>query len=487
MTAVKKDFVFATIPFTDTTSPLLAPAILKSVAIRAGRSAVTIDLNHDFMKQLDLVTDSARRHRILAFFRDEIYDTEIGIEVFDLLCDMARRIMHYQPKFVGLSVFTYNCQAAAKYLSWLLKKKDPTVKIVLGGAGILHHFNGAASWTKNLKNHRVIDEYIIGDGEEVLFQYLKHEPGLISGLGTDTWKQMTNQQLESQPFPDFEDYSLASYQQPVLIGINGSRGCVQKCTFCDVHVHWKKFSYRGGEHIFDEMIYVSQKYGVKDFHFGDSLINGNLREYRKLMSLLATHNQGKQESDKLKWYSFFIFRPKQSFKEQDWHLTSESGGRRLMVGIETLNDQVRRDMGKNFTNEDIDFAFQMAQKYGNIRFTLLFLTGYPTETDADHEFALKWWPKQVRYKDVINGVNTGTPLGILSGTPLEQNFHRLGLSKVGPHPEDWVNAAVDNTPQKRVRWNLELQQLVKQLGFRIIRGHDAHYIIDRMRNDHADI
>jgi hypothetical protein len=302
------------------------------------------------------------------------------------------------------------------------------------------------------------------------------------GLDSEDWHQLSNDEIRSLPIPNYDDYDFLHYELPRSLPILGSRGCVRHCDFCDIHAHWKKFSYRDAENIFLEMLHLSKKFQVYHFHFTDSLINGNMKEYRVLMTKIADHNKNKPDSEKLRWSSFFILRSKSSFSEDDWRLTMDGGALQLAVGIETLSDAARKKLGKNFTNEDIEYAFTMAQKYPGFKFVLLFLTGYPTETDEDHEFELQWWPQQVKYKDVISAVNTGTPLGILHNSPLHANFEKMGLVSVGPAPEDWVNPATDNTPQKRVRWNQEIVDVVTGCGFNISRGHDAHYILERMRS-----
>lgn len=478
-----KDCVFVSIPYTDTDNPLMAPAILKSIANKAGKSATTIDLNIKFVRYLDTLKSPEKRTKILGFFREEKWHPEILPDIFSILKDMADQIIKYSPKLVGISVFTYNCRCCAKYLSWVLKKIDPTVKIILGGSGILHH---CAVFAENLKDGGAIDEFIYGDGERALFEYLQGiSKDKISGLSSSQWLSLTNSELESLPYPDYDDYDFSQYSLPLQIPINSSRGCVQKCDFCDVHGHWKKFAYRTADSIFDQMVCMKEKYGITFFHFTDSLINGNLKEYRELMRLIANYNNGKLQDDKLKWMSFFILRSQKLFGDDDWKLTGEGGGVGLAVGIETLSDSVRKKLGKNFTNDDIDYAFRSAQKFG-IKFTLLFLTGHVYETDEDHEFELAWWPKQIKYKDVIGSVNTGTPLGILENTPLEKNFRILELVKTGPNPEDWVNPKTNNTPAKRAKWNEEIVNVVRQCGFSINVGHDAHYILERMRHDHLE-
>jgi hypothetical protein len=202
-----------------------------------------------------------------------------------------------------------------------------------------------------------------------------------------------------------------------------------------------------------------------------------------MVKLLADFNRTLPEDQKIVWNGFFIFRPQQSFTEEDWRLTIEGGGRGLAVGIETLNDQVRQQLGKSFTNQDIEFSLQMARKYGShkVQLFLLFFTGYPSETQADYDFQVEWWKNHMDYKDVIYAVNTGSPLSILENTPLQKDFEKMGLEWVGPNPEDWVNPANGNTPEQRIKWNELIIKTLEQCGFQNLRGHDTHYILERMK------
>lgn len=477
---MNKDCVFVTVPFTDTLRPLMAPAILKSIAQQAGKTAITIDLNAIFMNKLNAIPDDFK-FQLISFFKEEKWSNGTVDSIFDILNTMATYILEYNPTIVGISVFTYDCRVATKYLAWILKKINPSIKIILGGPGIMQHFSGKADFAEDLQRHGVIDYYVYGDGEKSLYHYLTTGNDKFVGINSHTWLQLSKQEVELLPRPDYNDYDFSLYQAPLSFPILGSRGCVQQCTFCDYHVHWEKFTYRGGQHIFEEMVEFHQKFGVRSFHFADSLINGNLKEYRILTKLLSEYNQKLPSDSRITWGSFFIFRPKTAFTENDWALTFESGGRMLAVGIETTNDKVRKELGKNFTNDDIEFCFQMSQKFGSkIKFSLLFFTGYPSETDADYEYQVNWWRNQKKYKDILFA-NSGTPLGILVNTPLERDFDKLGLIKTGPNPEDWINPATNNTPSKRIKWNAMIVDVLKECEIANYVGHDTHYIIERMK------
>lgn len=479
MSSIKpKRIIFASVPYTDTVSPLMAPAILKSIALKAGWDSSTLDLN---IKTVRIIEKSNFKMQYLDFFHHGQNTKEIKQDLYQMFLGFCDLLLKNQPRVVSLSVFTYNCQIATKYLCFMIKKISPDTKIILGGAGLSNNLLGKSKFAEQLLKNNLIDFYIRGDGENALYDYLiKYDQDSKDKI-TDDWKQLSNEDLLALPIPNYDDYDFSDYRESTVIPMLGSRGCVRNCSFCDVHVHWTKFSWRGGEHIFEEMMQLHKKYGSCKFMFHDSLINGNLKEYRVLMKLIAQYNSTCDPDKKFRWSSFFILRPQQNFTEEDWKLTADGGGLNLFVGVETFNDQARFHLGKKFTNEDIEFSIEMAVKYG-ITMVLLFFVGYITETDADIDFAIKWYRDHAKYKDNLL-INLGTPLGILEGTPLMENFDQLGLVRTGPGDQDWANPEIGNTPGKRVEWFHKLYDAVSELGYTIVGGSDNRYILERMMRD----
>lgn len=467
------DTLFTSVPFTDTNRALMAPAICKSVAIKAGKTSMALDIN---IEVLHTILRHPRKEHMLSFFKDGFLHDDVEQDVFDILQGICDRILHYDPALVGFSVFTYDCMWSARYLSWMLKKLRPGIKIVLGGAGLFANLAAETTPAEQLLRDGIIDLYIKGDGERELYDYLRygqHGPGVNQPM---IWRQMDNAEIRSLPMPDYADYDFSLYDNHTL-PILGSRGCVRNCTFCDVHAHWQKYTWRPGEDIFNEMVALGERYGIYKFAFGDSLVNGNQKEYRNMIRLMADwNNSGKP---RMSWRSFFILRPMTSMSEEGWRLTAESGAENLMVGIESLAENVRRDLGKDFSNADVEFSLEMARKY-NINLTLLFLIGYVTETAADIDAAVQWWKDHRHYRDIIT-VNLGSPLGILKNTPLAKDFENLGLRWVGPNDQDWVNANSD--PVARVGWYQRLSETLRDLGIPEFKPFDNYFIMERIKHN----
>ena len=69
------DILFSSVPLTETNQPIMAPALLKSIATSAGFSSCAIDLNAEI---LNLIKDDDNRTEILDFLiHNNLHPTNI--------------------------------------------------------------------------------------------------------------------------------------------------------------------------------------------------------------------------------------------------------------------------------------------------------------------------------------------------------------------------------------------------------------------------
>jgi radical SAM superfamily enzyme YgiQ (UPF0313 family) len=144
-----------------------------------------------------------------------------------------------------------------------------------------------------------------------------------------------------------------------------------------------KYRFKDGEQFAEEIRYMQDKHETAVIEFGDSLINGSIREFRKLIKRLADLNRTRPYN-KPKIVSFYRIRPEYQAPEEDFMLMAEAGFYRLKIGVESGSDQVRKHIGKTETNEDILYTLRMCKKY-NINVNFLIIVGYPTETEKDFQ------------------------------------------------------------------------------------------------------
>jgi len=474
MSSANTKVVVVSVPFTDTTAPLMAPAALKGVLGSAGFDCVGIDLNGIIFKK---IRNDADYDEYLRFFYYEAVSAGFESKIKSLFDYMTAEILQHNPTIVCLSLLHYQCQSSAKWLSFCIKKVDPNIKIVIGGAGAFGSglTTNDESYVLTLKKQQLVDHFISGDGDMALVEFVKGNTD-YPGIDTLTWKPIDD--INSIPYPDYDNYDFDIYESP-FIGILGSRGCVRQCTFCDIHEYWEKFKWRTAENIFNELMAQNKKYRIRHFKFQDSLINGNVKEYNKLISLLAAHNK-EQPENSLSWASYFIFRQQSQMPEEQWRLTAESGAINLNVGIENFVEKNRDHIKKKFSNADIQYGLEMAKKY-NVKLTFLVIVGYVTETEEDHIETIDWLEKNKHFaNNPIRGITVGGTLAILPGTWLSRNQKKLGIiwkegkiSRNSGVNQLWEIESTGNNYETRVQRLNDLVQIGQAHGFNIM-----HSVVD---------
>jgi hypothetical protein len=470
-----KDMVVLSVPWTETTFAIMAPAALKPVVEKAGLSCLAIDLNGDIV---NLVNSHPNREEIISFFFDGYVNKNIESWLNDMFISAASQIVSYKPKYVGISVFSYLGQHSMKWLAYFIRKLDPTIKIIIGGPGCLqHNFTGPAPLAEELVTNGIVDYHIRGDGEHALFELLTGNDD-YSGINDPTWKELNREELSLLPIPDYTDYDFSIYNKKIL-GIMGSRGCVRKCKFCDYIENWKNFTWRTADHVFSEMIEQNKKYNIRTFKFQDALTNGNLKEFHRFTSLLSEYNRANPDNS-FSWSGYYIFRERIPTSERDWELVAGSGAEILIVGIEKLNEHIRYHMGKKFSNASIDFHLEQAQKYG-IKINFLALVGWVNEVRKDIDYTKKWLDEHVRFKDVIT-FQWGGSLGIFTNTYLDRHKDELGITMIGSNPQAWINKETGSTPEVRAEWVTELNNHSKALGYTVHERLDNHFILETLMN-----
>lgn len=447
------DILICSVPGTFNHRPILAPALLKSCVVAAGYSARALDLNIEIYNQ---IVQNPRQVALENFFTSQTLDPAIVDDLGNLLDYCADRILSLNPKTVALSLLTQDSQFFTVWLCYHLKTISPDLKILIGGSGIKSFIaESTINFAEMLKSKGYIDDYINGDGEYSIVEYLKGNTS-YPGINSGTWEAI--QDLNVLPYPDFSDYDMSLYQEP-CIPICDSRGCVRACEFCDIIEHWKRYQYRTADNIFAEMQYQIQRYGITQFTFYNSLTNGNMKEFQRLLDLICEYNQ--QHFQQISWDGYFIIRNKKQHPEEFWKKIKQSNGS-LMLGVESVVEQVRVSLGKNFTNDDIDYHLEMAKKY-SVSILLLLIVGYPTETRQDFEFTKQWFQDRAHYAGNAIRQVVFSLAAILPNTALERKQQEYGIVR-GEIPTVWMTQINAISTQDRLNHFNELNDLLIKLN-----------------------
>ena len=442
----------------------MGPAIIQALAKQHDMASTFIDVNLELQELLE--TDPSK-DKILSQWCTGLESTLTNQEQ-QLLGSLVDSIL---PKnfndydLLSISVFSMHSHA---FTTWFLQhyRSVYTGKIVIGGAGVgtpdqVGETYGSAVLKKNL-----IDYYIVGEGEYA-WQAVVTDTLPYKGVNSELVESLEN--FDDIPLPDYTGYDLARYYNSkargITIGVEGSRGCVRNCTFCDIKSFWKKYKYKDGAKLASELIMLKEKYSVEHFFFNDSLINGSDRAFRDFITVLADYN--KTHEQRIKWSAYYIIKQASTYKEQDWINLKNSGVQALYIGIESGSESVREHMKKKFSDEDIEHAMNKIQRYG-IHCTWLMIIGYPTETQADFEKTLDMLTKyqHMAVDRTIDTLALGLTLNITEGSPLGHMKDELNIQSVIQDHYGGVYWKTDaNDFETRLAWRIQAEKLVRELGY----------------------
>jgi len=443
------------------------PALLKGSLAAAGFSSVIMDFN----AELDEIYKDNQKQLVAVgnfFMNYNLYNQKVFETVDQLITKWAYAILDHSPRWVGLSVFSYNSQRATRLLAIRLKTINPDVKIVVGGAGIATDF----LFSETLHKEHIIDAYIRGEGELSLIQLLNGDlvcPG-INGIPP---QQIDD--INSLAYPVYDDYILSDYTNRkglVALPITGSRGCVRSCTFCDIASMWPKYRYRDGKNIANEIQHQVEKHNVKAFRFTDSLINGSLKAFKDMIKRLAQYRMAMPEDRRFIWDSHFIVRGPTQMKPEMFDLMRDSGAGTMLIGVESGSQQVRDHMKKGYTQAELDYCMEQFSRTG-IKTRFLMIVGYPTETQQDFQETMDMFSNYINYckNGTIEEVNLGLTLNLLPNTPLTNNLDNYGLIQETAHINNWIcksNPELDY--KERLRRRIYLQQHIEELGYKVFES-----------------
>ena len=455
------DIVFLTIPKLEVINPLIGPAALKAMVEKEGFSALCLDYNLSMWKQCkkynlehcwvdnDLsFNDKKKFEQLWKDYLEKIVDSYID----DLIKINA--------PYIGITLLSHwQHNMCNKFIEKINKKYK--CRIILGGPGV-----GPEYSRQKLKNKEIY-AYIEGEGEYALVELLRGNP-FYPGINGRRPEQITD--LNSLPFPDYSDFHLSEYSHKFrdpytdpegtdLLYITGTRGCIRRCTFCDVGTIWPKFIGKTGKTIAKEMRYQLEKHPeVKKFYFTDSLINGNQDQLNDMVDTLL------KEKIDCKWAGQFIVRPPNTQTPEMFKRLADSGCERMLLGVESASQKILNDMKKGMRVEDIYYTLEQCS-INNITVVPMMLVGYPTETEKEFQENLDFLHNIKKYSDngTIFQVSLGPTLRVYNGTPLAHHFQEQGIDFTDEGGWEYGS----NTQQVRIERWFTMRNTARDLGIKL--------------------
>ena len=223
-------------------------------------------------------------------------------------------------------------------------------------------------------------EYLLRD---LVTEKVKPEPIMKAGLIQD---------LDTLPFParhlfdrkDVVDYTGIHGQDKGVPAttIITARGCPFSCLFCTkAHPMFNWYRYRSAEHVYDELVYLKEEYGVEHVRFVDDEFTLHKERTVNLMKKMADLD--------LTWVC--ITRA-DTLNEKLVSLMKSVGCTEIHIGVETGSDRLLKLMNKQTTSKILLNGVNMIKESG-IRVKTYLMMNFPGESEKDRDITIEWMKK----------------------------------------------------------------------------------------------
>ncbi len=349
--------------------------------------------------------------------------------------ETIEQILKINPGIVGFSNYFTNV-IANLFLAKRIKELIPEVKIIFGGPEIKRIISNRALYdTASNEDLSLIDLFVSGEGERILYEYVL-EPEKVEDIakyltvGRDFY--LSSEEL---PEPDFSSLSLSDYTNRGWLSYYFSRGCINRCIFCDERLYWQGYRTRNAQQVFSGIREIKKRYpSIFHFYFCESLINGNMNVLKEFAQLMADNELN------VSWEGNVVIRPEMT--KELLILMKRGGCYSLNYGVESVSPEVLSFVGKNMSkNADIEKIIRFTWESG-IRTVLNFMFGLPSETDENAKMNIDF---VLRNKEYISAVIPSFAFcNITEYTEAYQSFKKYGIKRP-VHAHFWESVDGTNT------------------------------------------
>lgn len=312
----------------------------------------------------------------------EIFDPNTSQRPYD---DLSAKVSDGSPDVVGISLRNIDTTQRRDIFYYyktlrptiqLIKKIDPSITVVLGGAG----FSMFAETI--MRRIPEADFGIYLEGEESFRELLDHldKPASVKGV---YFRNNGSVHFSGQrPLPDFNNISIPRRDWLDLtkyidtknntIGIQSKRGCVLSCAYCSYpFLNGKKLRLRNPKHVADEVEYLMQQYNLKKFMFVDSIFNIPVGHAESICREFINRNL------KIEWGAWIDIR---HLSEDFVRLCKKAGCRELGCSPDAVTGPALSALNKANRMKDILNSIKIIRKVKGIKIGYNFFIVPPRQT-----------------------------------------------------------------------------------------------------------
>ncbi|GIJ27301.1 RiPP maturation radical SAM protein 1 [Micromonospora qiuiae] len=315
----------------------------------------------------------------------------------DFVETAARDILATRPTLVGFTTtFMQNVPSLAT--ARRIKELAPEVLIVFGGGNC----DGAMGSAIH-KNFPFVDYVVRGEGEIAFPALLDALDGRINFAAVPglCWRSPEGRHDNPQgalippalmPIPDYDDWFLlvaespvGEYIEPKLL-LESARGCwwgeKHHCTFCGLNGTGMQFRAKAPEAVIGELTSLARRHQTLDAIMVDNIIDN--RYFREVLPSVAA----------LDWDLRIHYEVKSNLRPDEIEVMRQAGVTHVQPGIESLVSPVLKLMDKGVTGVRNVRTLRDCESAG-LTVSWSWLYGFPTESVADYEAALRQLPALV--------------------------------------------------------------------------------------------
>lgn len=407
---------------------------------------LNIELFHSVLQKKKKYWSSAN----LFYWTDkEFFDKKIKPAISGYLYIWARYLISTGIGVVGLSINRANIYATIEFMR-KLRNNGFSGTIIVGGHGC------SIEGERIRIPKRLVDIFVQGEGEQSLVDILT-ELRSSEHQKQDKEKDIIIKappisDIDSIPFPDFSEFTLEKYRQKRL-SLIGSRGCMNRCYFCNDWIVWPRYRARKGELIFEEVQYHYNRYDIHTFEFVDLAVSNSIQEFETFCECIV------REGLKIEWIANFCII--EDLDTQIFEKFRQAGCCALRLGIESGSDTILSIFNKNFVISQAEKVLSMIHEAG-IETHINLIVGFPGETREDFQDTLDFVE---RNRDTITRIANVHPFYITPSSIVEKNHQKFGV--IFPNNHDfsltWHDEEKSNTYELRKERALTLKRHVKKL------------------------
>ena len=281
-----------------------------------------------------------------------------------------------------------------------LRAALPQTWIVYGGVFPTFH------WREIMAAEPAIDFIVRGEGEQTIVdlvtalaqgQWLGNVPGIVCRDGTVPGPRrflpagccQDGSVRGNRPAPIIEDldafrvgWELIDHARYTYWGdrravvAQFSRGCPHRCQYCGQRGFWRTWRHRDPVRFAAELARLHREHGVEVINLADENPTASRPAWRAFLKALI--------AERVNLILVGSTRAGDIVRDADiLHLYRQAGVARLLMGIESTDENTLRDIRKGSTQSIDREAIRLLRRHGIISMAA-FVTGFAAETDADY-------------------------------------------------------------------------------------------------------